>query len=113
MPAPLLIGSSNSSFSNEPPAEETVLHQRSTADSDAPHTEIHTCQLKRCQEKNERNGLKTGTFLFATKWRAMKIGARRVWVLDLTTLCPDCYTEQSRTLIPPGYVDDATGLVNA
>lgn len=110
---PALTGPSNGSSKRIETVENQATQQQVITQGNTSHTEIFTCQLKRCQDKNERNGLKSGTFLFAAKWRSMKIGARRVWVLDLTTLCPDCYSEQSRTLIPPGYEDEPAELAEA
>ncbi len=71
--------------------------------------ETFACTSRRCLEKRERRHKEGARSLFSAEWRAMKIGTTKVWVVDVTLVCPECNTKQSRTLIPPALVTTMPG----
>src|SRR6476646_1141544 len=61
-PRPAQGRPSNANLKDLAASENHALHEEPKIQGATSHTERFTCQLRRCQEKNEQNGLKSGTF---------------------------------------------------
>ncbi len=72
--------------------------------------QIFACQNRKCVDLRERHDKTDPRFLFSAQWREMKIGKRRVRVLDLVTHCPDCDTGHVNTVMPVEWLDPSFGI---